>query len=131
MGTLSFERQGVRVFVQYPVIFTGAPFLEEGVVRNLSVSGCQIECPRTALVGSYVKLRLPLFDQSPSLEVELAVIRWVQGWRFGVEFIRMPDEEQRRLRHFLGSHLIQETSLIGESSQLQGHRLPNKTHRPS
>lgn len=114
--SLSFERREMRVRGAYPVIFAGAPFLDEGVVRNLSVSGCQIECPRTVLVGSYVQLGMLLFDQAPSVRVELGAIRWASGQRFGVEFIRMPDEEYRRLRHFLGDRLLPKLERVQEQS---------------
>lgn len=113
-ATLSFERREVRVSGAYPVIFAGAPFLDEGVVRNLSVTGCQIECPRSVLLGSYVQLGILLFDQAPSVRVEIGAIRWASGQRFGVEFIRMPDEEYQRLRHFLGGRLLRTPGLVQE-----------------
>jgi hypothetical protein len=74
----------------YPVVFAGAPFVGEGTLADLSLTGCSITCSRTALKGSYVKLTVLLPNQPASLFVELGRIRWVRGRSFGVEFIRLP-----------------------------------------
>jgi hypothetical protein len=79
-----------RFPVTYPVVFGGAPFVGEGTLTDLSASGCAIACDRTVLSGSYVRLNVLMPDQSPSLAIELGKIRWVKGYVFGVEFIRLP-----------------------------------------
>ena len=86
-----------RLPVAYPVIFGGAPFVGEGVVSNLSLSGCSVTCERTVLTGSYVKLSVILPDPTSSLFIELGKIRWVDKNTFGVEFIRLPAITRHRL----------------------------------
>ena len=86
-----------RLPVAYPVIFGGAPFVGEGLVSNLSLSGCSVTCERTVLTGSYVKLSVILPDPTSSLFIELAKIRWVHNNTFGVEFIRLPTITRHRL----------------------------------
>jgi len=86
-----------RLPVAYPVIFGGAPFVGEGVVSDLSVSGCSVTCERTVLTGSYIKLSVVLPDPTSSLFIELGKIRWVQENAFGVEFIRVPTLTRHRL----------------------------------
>ena len=86
-----------RYPVTYPVIFGGAPFVGEGTLCNLSLTGCSVTCDRTVLAGSYVKLSLILPDPTSSLFIELGKIRWSRGNRFGVEFIRFPTLTRHRL----------------------------------
>lgn len=100
-----------RLPVAYPVIFGGAPFVGEGVVSNLSLSGCSVTCERTVLTGSYVKLSVLLPDPTSSLFIELAKIRWVRKHTFGVEFIRLPTITRCRLDRVVCQRLIPEFEL--------------------
>jgi PilZ domain len=86
-----------RLSVDYPVIFGGAPFVGEGMVSDLSLTGCSVNCDRTVLIGSYIKLSVLLPDPTASLFIELGKIRWVQGKTFGVEFIRLATLTRHRL----------------------------------
>jgi hypothetical protein len=86
-----------RLPVTYPVIFGGAPFVGEGVMSDLSLSGCSVTCERTVLMGSYIKLSVVLPDPTSSLFIELGKIRWVKERTFGVEFIRLPTITRHRL----------------------------------
>lgn len=86
-----------RLSVAYPVIFGGAPFVGEGMVSDLSHSGCSVTCERTVLMGSYIKLSVLLPDPTSSLFIEMGKIRWVKEQTFGVEFIRVPTLTRHRL----------------------------------
>jgi hypothetical protein len=94
-----------RYPVTYPVIFGGAPFVGEGTVRNLSLTGCFVACDRTVLAGSYVRLSLILPDPTSSLFIELGKIRWTRGHQFGVEFIRLPTLTRHRLDRVIEEQL--------------------------
>jgi hypothetical protein len=94
-----------RYSVTYPVIFGGAPFVGEGTVCNLSLTGCSVTCDRTVLAGSYVRLSLILPDPTSSLFIELGKIRWSRGNRFGVEFIRFPTLTRHRLDRVIEEQL--------------------------
>ncbi len=82
-------------------MFAGVPFIGEGSVHNLSQTGCTVECDRTVLEGSYMKLRLLLPDRASSLCIELAAVRWVREHCFGVEFLRLSPDDGTRLADFL------------------------------
>lgn len=86
-----------RFPIACPVIFGGAPFVGEGMLTDLSTSGCAIACDRTVLSGSYVRLNVLMPDHSPSLAIDLGKIRWVRGHVFGVEFIRLPTVARQQL----------------------------------
>ena len=99
--TLSFQRVRDRLGIVCPVMFAGAPFIGEGILHNLSQTGCRVECNRTVLEGSYVTVRLLLPNDRHSLSIELAAVRWVRDWYFGMEFLRLSAAEQVRLEQFL------------------------------
>jgi len=101
-----------RLPVAYPVIFGGAPFVGEGVVSDLSVSGCSVTCERTVLTGSYIKLSVVLPDPTSSLFIELGKIRWVREKAFGVEFIRVPTLTRHRLDRVVSQELALEANLL-------------------
>ena len=86
-----------RLSVSYPVIFGGAPFVGEGTISNISRTGCSVNCDRTVLMGSYIKLSVLLPDPTSSLFIELGKVRWVKDQTFGVEFIRVPTLTRHRL----------------------------------
>ncbi len=86
-----------RLSVAYPVIFGGAPFVGEGMVSDLSLTGCSVNCDRTVLMGSYIKLSVFLPDPTASLFIELGKVRWVKENTFGVEFIRLATLTRHRL----------------------------------
>ena len=94
-----------RLPVAYPVIFGGAPFVGEGMVSDLSISGCSVTCERTVLTGSYIKLSVLLPDPTSSLFIELGKIRWVKERTFGVEFIRLPTITRHRLDRVVSQEL--------------------------
>ena len=86
-----------RLPVAYPTIFGGAPFVGEGMVSDISFSGCAVTCDRIVLMGSYIKLSVLLPDPTSSLFIELGKVRWVREHTFGVEFIRLPMMTRHRL----------------------------------
>ena len=116
-----------RYPVIYPVIFGGTPFVGEGTVADLSLTGCSIVCSQTVLTDSYVKLSVILPDPTMSLFIELGKIRWVREQTFGVEFIRLPTITRDRLDRVVWEQLtaLLETRTISASpgEPSQAHRL--------
>lgn len=103
---LHFRRSHDRLVMSCPVVFAGMPSVGEGLAVNISPHGCTVEGMRSVLNGSYMKLGLFLPDSTRSLRVELAAVRWVTGSCFGVEFLRLPVEDRKRLDRFLGNFRI-------------------------
>ena len=116
-----------RYPVIYPVIFGGAPFVGEGTVADLSLTGCSIVCDQAVLADSYVKLSVILPDPTMSLFIELGKIRWVREQTFGVEFIRLPTIARDRLDRVVWEQLTTlletRTNLTLPSEQSSPHRL--------
>ena len=94
-------RYGPRVTVTCDVVVAGDHVVFPGRVLDVSLPGCLITCVHTLKVGDYVQLRVFLPDQAAPLNVPLAVVRWVDKTKLGVEFIRSSEEDQQRLSRFV------------------------------
>ena len=84
--TRPYQREHYRLPlpVSYPVMFSDAATIGEGLVTNLSVFGCTIECAGTVPEQTILLLRLILPDHKESLPIEQAEAR---------EAIWTPDKE--------------------------------------
>lgn len=94
-------RYSQRVQSECSVVFAADSLVGEARMRDLSIPGCLLESSEKVIVGDYVRLRLFLPDQSVPLQIPLAAVRWVDGIRFGIEFIRMTKEDRIRLGQFV------------------------------
>jgi len=106
MAPRPYSRTYHRFPLFYPVIFGGALFVGEGMLTNLSLMGCSVMCDREVLCGSDVRVSVLLPNQRPTLSIDLGTIKWVQGYEFGVEFLRLPLEARQRLNSTLRIELI-------------------------
>ena len=106
MAPPHYSRTYHRFPLHYPVIFGGAPFVGEGILTNLSLMGCSVQCDRAVLCGSDVRVSVLLPNQKAALSIDLGTIKWVQGHQFGVEFLRLPFEARQRLNSTLRIELI-------------------------
>ena len=106
MAPRPYSRTYHRFPLFYPVIFGGAPFVGEGMLANLSLMGCSVMCDREVLCGSDVRVSVLLPSQRPALSIDLGTIKWVQGYEFGVEFLRLQLEARQRLNSTLRIELI-------------------------
>jgi len=61
-------------------------------------------------VGDYVQLRLFFPDQARPMDVSLAAVRWIDGKKIGVEFIRSSkDRPGETVPHLFGGNLFPQT----------------------
>ncbi|WP_447600236.1 PilZ domain-containing protein [Nitrospira sp. Nam80] len=74
----------------------------QGTLLNLSVPGCLIDTGLKLKVGHFIQMRLTLAPAQGSLWIALAAVRWVQCSKAGIEFIRMSEGDQARLRMHVG-----------------------------
>jgi hypothetical protein len=97
----SYARAHYRLPLSCPVMFAGVPFVGEAQLRNLTVIGCGMDCGWEMPVGTHLRLRLLLPDQSMSLAVEIAAVRWTEGTHAGLEFLDLPQPSKDRLHCFV------------------------------
>jgi hypothetical protein len=86
-----------RFTTQFRSTFSGRN--EEGQGRTLDVSsgGCKIESDMTVTQGATFECRLHIPGLDWPLRIDEALVRWVEGNTFGIEFTRIRDEELAKL----------------------------------
>jgi hypothetical protein len=97
MLILKADRLGTtaRVPVCYPVMFQTDWYMDEGEILNLSLPGCAIESSRCLIHDEYVRLHLLLPHNT--VRIEVAKVRWSDGKRFGLEFLKLPEAHKDQL----------------------------------
>jgi len=101
MNTLQKEqRRHVRYPVQYSGSFSGKGISARGVILNLSLAGCRAlsEAP-VAVVELVILIEAP--RHATPLQIQLGAGRWSRGSEFGVEFLRLEPDQERRLRELI------------------------------
>ena len=98
------ERKHVRFAVQRPVAFRGDFVSGSGTILNISRQGCAITSDTLAEAGGYLQLQVQLLEEEGPVQVDLAAVRWCSARRFGVEFIKMHESQQRILQRFVVQH---------------------------
>lgn len=104
-----YQREHYRLplLVSYPVMFSDAATIGEGLVTNLSVFGCTMECVDTVPEKTTLLLRLLLPDQKESLPIEQAEVRWVRGKQVGIRFDHLGRAANLRLHLFVWDRMIE------------------------
>ena len=96
------ERRGRRLPLNRRLFFFGEEDFEgEATVLDISTNGCRATSLTEVKSGVVLKLSLFLQDQQWPLRVDQAVVRWVEGQCFGLEFISIRPAQRERLRSIL------------------------------
>ncbi len=96
------KRYTKREPIQSTCILSCDGMIGQGQLVNLSIPGCLLNTNMNLKVGQYVDLRLSFATSRTPLQIKLAAVRWVKGGQAGVEFIRMSEADQARLRLLAG-----------------------------
>jgi hypothetical protein len=96
-------RSAPRFSLNCRILFCSGQFEGKGTVCDLSKNGCRISSEILVERGMELALSLLLPDQPWPLRVDCAVVRWTRGKEFGLEFLRVSDAHEERLRLFLSS----------------------------
>jgi hypothetical protein len=97
-----FERRGRRMAMSRRMFFFGeGEFEGEATLLDISTNGCKATSITEVKVGSSLKLSLFLQDQQWPLRIDHAVVRWVDGPSFGLEFTGIRPAQRERLRSML------------------------------
>ena len=94
-------RFGERVPIQCSLVLANGVQAGEGRVFDLSMRGSLVESSVRVKAGDRLQLRLCLPDSHPPICVSVALARWAQGHRFGVEFMRVDDTYRAHLDRFI------------------------------
>ena len=96
-----YQRSLYRLPVTCPAMYCALSIVGEGAIKNLSAVGCTIETDEPLLADQSIALRLMLPDQSESLPIDEAHVRWVHGNLAGIEFIQVERTANLRLHGFV------------------------------
>lgn len=94
------ERRGRRATLTCRMFFFGDQDFEgEATVHDVSTNGCRAASTIALTVGMPLRLSLFLPDSYKwPLRVEQAVVRWIDGEQFGLEFTEFRLAQRDRLR---------------------------------
>lgn len=96
------ERRGRRLSMSRRLFFFGdGEFEGEASVLDISTNGCRASSLTEVKVGLSLKLSVFLQDQQWPLRIDEAVVRWVEGQTFGLEFVGIRLAQRERLRAIL------------------------------
>ena len=93
------DRRGRRITLSCRLFFFGDDDFEgEAKVLDVSTNGCSVESSIDVKVGMLLKLSLFLPDFKWPLRVDQAIVRWIDGKQFGLEFTSIRLAQRERLR---------------------------------
>jgi PilZ domain len=93
------ERRGRRLALSCRLFFFGEEEFEgEATILDISTNGCRATSLTEVKVGLSLKLSLFLKDQQWPLRIDEALVRWVDGQTFGLEFVGIRPAQRERLR---------------------------------
>src|SRR5215210_971845 len=95
------ERKEIRVPIQSRAVLASKA-INEGRLVDVSKGGCAIEGAIAPKNGESVQLRFGIPDGG-TVHIPLAIVRWVSGAGFGIEFIRTKESEMQKLSSFIRS----------------------------
>ncbi|MGE3536753.1 MAG: PilZ domain-containing protein [Candidatus Tectimicrobiota bacterium] len=95
------RRQDRRLTVALPASFRGEDGSGEGLIQDISASGCRLYTPAALAVGHVLHLQIALPAGLPPLLIAGAAVRWLQEARGGLQFLQLQGAERERLSLFL------------------------------
>ena len=90
-----------RIPIKAKVTFSVGSQVGQGVALDLTVPGCRIESGMAAYKSQSLQLKMFLPGLKSPLLVALAIVRWTNGTRFGVEFIKMDPSQRQVLNRYV------------------------------
>src|SRR5215510_6791276 len=97
------QRKHPRLPVNFEGIFSSEGIQnEQVVVLDLSFGGCRVGSTTYVPPDATIQLQIRPQRKAP-IYVPSAVVRWVQGSTFGVQFRELPEQESKTLTHLLWS----------------------------
>lgn len=93
------NRSGLRLNLVRRIFFFGDDDFEgEASLLDISTSGCRASSSTEVTVDTILKLSIFLQDQPWPLRIDEAVVRWVDGPSFGLEFVGIRPAQRERIR---------------------------------
>ncbi|NOT21101.1 MAG: PilZ domain-containing protein [Nitrospiraceae bacterium] len=98
------SRARPRIEVDYPATFTSDQLSGSGTLKNLTISGAEIQSQADLAIGSRLALSIHASGARPPIVITIAVVRWKHNDRFGLEFVRFDGRSKQQLEDMLNPH---------------------------
>ncbi len=95
------HRSHARFLVHFSMMYLGQTVTGQGIVRELSLVGCQALCNAPVIAGTFLSLRLTLQSSHEPLVIERATVKWVKDLECGLAFDHLDELERGRLQQVL------------------------------
>lgn len=81
-------RSSPRMSVRYPASIQTDNGAGQGILFDLSATGCRMQSAVPLARGSYLALHIETPDAESPLAVDVSIVRWTKDDQFGIEFLR-------------------------------------------
>lgn len=121
--TKTFQpRTYARFLVQFPMMYLGRTVSGQGVIKGLSLAGCQALGNAPASAGQMLSVRLTLPNDQEPLVIDRATVKWVKGLEFGLTFDHLDEQQTIRLQQVIEERLAQRSySGLADARQVTSH----------
>lgn len=92
-----------RVTVGYPASIQSDTGTGEGILLDLSSSGCRLRSNIALHAGAYLALQIAVAQEPSPLAVEVSVVRWSKDGNVGVEFLRYSQGDRERVTNLVAA----------------------------
>ena len=75
----------------------------EGVLLDLSPTGCRMRNDIALNMGTYLALQIAISQERTPLTVEVSIVRWCKDGHFGVEFLRYSQGDRERVTNLVAA----------------------------
>ena len=99
------RRYAERVPIRYRINYSGEEGARivkgEGILKDLSKTGCKILGATTSSLGSRLTLLLDLEDGQAPMRLTDVLVSWIDSDSFAVRFPKLSSEERKRLQEVI------------------------------
>lgn len=99
--TKTDSRQYVRVTARFPATFSVGRITQAGTVTEIALGGCSLEAEVVLALGAKLKMELRVVESEPPILIEVALVRSIRPTGFGIQFMEIHPDEQKRLGEVL------------------------------
>ena len=107
-----------RKYVRYAANVQTDNGAAEGILFDLSATGCRMQSEATLTPGSYLALHIEIPDAESPLAVEVSIVRWHKDNQFGIEFLRYTEGDRERITGLVEGGKAPATSNHAEQEEL-------------
>jgi hypothetical protein len=93
----------LRVPVGYPASIQSDTGAGEGVLLDLSPTGCRMRSDVALNAETYLALQIAISQERTPLTVEVSIVRWCKDGHFGVEFLRYSQGNRERVTNLVAA----------------------------